>query len=127
MEKEKIEKLAFLEIHGDGEVYKDALKLATKWYVRGYQQAQEETIKTLKENIKQTQQNIDLVDSVNKWIKNDVSPEKNGTYLVYNVYSEAVEIADYNNGNWTAELAGECVNYNDIITDWMERPQPPKH
>ena len=42
MEKEKIEKLAFLEIHGDGEVYKDALKLATKWYVRGYQQAQKD-------------------------------------------------------------------------------------
>ena len=42
MDKEEIEKLAFLEIHGDGEVYKDALKLATKWYMRGYQQAQEE-------------------------------------------------------------------------------------
>ena len=42
MKKEKIEKLAFLEIHGDGEVYKDALKLATKWYVKGYQQAQKD-------------------------------------------------------------------------------------
>jgi hypothetical protein len=42
MEKEEIEKLAFLEIHKNGEMYKDALKLATKWYVRGYQQAQEE-------------------------------------------------------------------------------------
>tara|TARA_R110001606_G_scaffold397351_1_gene573572 strand:- start:3425 stop:3799 length:375 start_codon:yes stop_codon:yes gene_type:complete len=94
-------------------------------YIKGYEKGQDKTKEILNNALKATETGIKLIDSINKWETVD-EPPKNGSYLVYNLYSERVETSDYKDGNWISEIAGESVNYNDIISHWIEKPQPPK-